>query len=197
MRLVAAATRTTQNTDDAEAWACAGAAVLDAIVARGRGGAEAVEDAAAELESGSGRLPAGGRREEIAGLLRRVLALRGEPHADVVTELGRNCHMPNAALTPIHAALHQEWRLERLDGPGPGALEHASVEVRRAAYVAGIRGALAAGGCCASRAGFAGALLGALLGADAVPPEWRGKCATAGDAAAAFEHISAARGRAA
>lgn len=54
MRVVAAATRTTQNTDDAEAWACAGAAVLEAVVARGDSIQAAAEAAAAELRAGSG-----------------------------------------------------------------------------------------------------------------------------------------------
>lgn len=54
MRIVAAATRTTQNTDDAEAWACAGAAVLEAVVARGSTICAAAEAAAAELREGSG-----------------------------------------------------------------------------------------------------------------------------------------------
>lgn len=56
MRLVAAATRTTQNTDDAEAWACAGAAVLEALIVRGCTMAAAVADAVEELRSGSGRV---------------------------------------------------------------------------------------------------------------------------------------------
>jgi len=62
MRLVTAATRTTQNTDDAEAWACAGAAVLESLVVDGVTMREAVTRTADELEQGSGAL-----------LLRRVL----------------------------------------------------------------------------------------------------------------------------
>jgi hypothetical protein len=54
MRLVAAATRTTQNTDDAEAWACAGAAVLERLVVGGASMADAVAAAADELRAGSG-----------------------------------------------------------------------------------------------------------------------------------------------
>lgn len=40
-------------------------------------------------------------------------------------------------------------------------------------YREGVRGALRGGGCCASRAMFVGACLGARGGADAVPVRWR------------------------
>jgi hypothetical protein len=113
-----------------------------------------------------------------------VLALRDAPHAAVVSDLGRNCHMPNAALTPLHAALHQEWLAQRRGGAAGG----------EAAFVDGIRGALAAGGCCASRAGFAGACLGAMLGPGAVPAGWRARCGTAAEVKELFGAISAARG---
>jgi hypothetical protein len=54
MQVVAAATRTTQNTDDAEAWARAGAAALERLVVRGCSVREAAASAAEELERGSG-----------------------------------------------------------------------------------------------------------------------------------------------
>ncbi|KAI8470947.1 MAG: ADP-ribosylation/Crystallin J1 [Monoraphidium minutum] len=191
MRIVAAATRTTQNTDEAEAWACAGAAVLEALIVDGCGAREAVERAAAELGGGSGaRAGRGGSGgAPIAGHLRRVLELRASPHAAAVDALGRNCHMPNAGLTPLHAALHQEW----LAAEG----RHASLDAAaaaEAAFVDGIEGALAAGGCCASRAGFAGACLGAALGGAAVPAAWRGKAGAAGEVAELFAALNAARG---
>lgn len=54
MRIVAAATRTTQNTDDAEAWACAGAAVLERLILEGCSVVQALTATVAELRGGSG-----------------------------------------------------------------------------------------------------------------------------------------------
>lgn len=54
LRVVAAATRTTQNTDDAEAWACAGAVVLERLIVVGGTMRGAVAAAIEELRAGSG-----------------------------------------------------------------------------------------------------------------------------------------------
>lgn len=122
--------------------------------------------------------------------------LAATPHAAAVDALGRNCHMPNAACTPLHAVLHREHLVTT--GSGDDVVSNGSaagsVEAKQAFYTAAIRDALAAGGCCASRAGFAGACLGALLGPDCVPPAWAARADAAGEAASCFEAISAARG---
>ncbi len=57
----------------------------------------------------------------------------------------------------------------------PGAQTEQQMGKARAMdrYRDAVRGALRGGGCCASRALFVGACLGARGGADAVPPRWR------------------------
>jgi hypothetical protein len=52
----------------------------------------------------------------------------------------------------------------------------------------------AGGGCCASRAGFVGACLGARLGPGAVPAAWRAKALCAGEVGELFALLRAARG---
>lgn len=173
------------------------------------------------------RLAACERHAAIAQGFETVLSLRERDHAGVVEQLGRNCHMPNAALTPLHAALHHEWRLEerqrqrqrqeggggsglQLDGGGSGsgavsgeggagssaaaAGDQGGPTEEEAAYTAAIRDALAAGGCCASRAGFAGALLGARLGPGAVPAGWLARMEAGQEVARLFDQLHAARG---
>jgi ADP-ribosylglycohydrolase len=97
--------------------------------------------------------------------------------------------MPNAAVTPLHVVLHHEWLREQSGSAGA-----ASPEEAEAMYTAAIRDALAAGGCCASRAGVAGACLGALLGPAAVPAAWHAKTAVAQDVADMFALLRCARG---
>jgi ADP-ribosylglycohydrolase len=123
----------------------------------------------------------------IAGHLDKVLQLQQTPHADAVQELGRNCHMPNALQTPIHAVLHHEWlaaqQQQEQQGSGTAtsnALHGLSLEAKQGVFVAAIREVMLAGGCCASRASYAGACLGALLGREAVPDSWVQRC-DAGD----------------
>jgi hypothetical protein len=96
--------------------------------------------------------------------------------------------MPNAAVTPLHAVLHHEWLRAQSGVSGPVAPEAAE-----AMYQAAIRDALASGGCCASRAGVAGACLGALLGPGAVPAAWRDQAATAQEVANMCTLIRCAR----
>lgn len=76
--------------------------------------------------------------------------------------------MPNALQTPLHAVLHQEWLLQQ-QGQSVQSLTH---EQKQLVFTAAIRNAMAAGGCCASRAGYAGACLGMWLGMCAVPDGW-------------------------
>lgn len=49
------------------------------------------------------------------------------------------------------------------------------------AYVWGVRLAVREGGCCASRAAFVGACLGAAAGAQALPASWVDACGAAAD----------------
>lgn len=105
------------------------------------------------------------------------------PHVDafsiaavgLLQELGRNCHMPNALQTPVQAVLHHEWLTQqRLGQDDLGGLLLSSLpeEAKQEVFVAAVRDVLASGGCCASRASFAGACLGALLGPEGVPDDW-------------------------
>jgi hypothetical protein len=72
-------------------------------------------------------------------------------------------------------------------------LAHLTDEQKQSVFVAGIRDALAGGGCCASRAGFAGALLGALLGPGCIPDTWSSRCSSWQEVQAAAEKVCAAR----
>ncbi|KAF6260730.1 ADP-ribosylation/Crystallin J1 [Scenedesmus sp. NREL 46B-D3] len=190
MSLVEAATRTTQNTDAAAAWGCAGAAVLERLLL-GQPAGQAVKETVQELkqqQQGAGRMPDAEQAASIAGHLEKALQLQQTPHADAVQELGRNCHMPNALQTPIHAVLHHEWLAARQqDGAGTAA-HGLTVEARQGMFVAALRDVMLAGGCCASRASYAGACLGALLGPEAVPASWVQRC----DAGAKVQQWAAA-----
>lgn len=132
---------------------------------------------------------AGSMAAEVAGHLRTVLRLAHLPPADAAAQLGRNCHLPAALQTPLHVVLHLEGRLggarDRVRGvrAGEALAEEASVRAGCGSgqptaaalgelYAEGVRLALQAGGCCASRASFVGACLGALGGAEAVPEGW-------------------------
>lgn len=165
------ATRTTQNDDEAVAWACAAALVLRKVCL-----GERIEDAAravvGELKEQGG--DDGARRSlpmapevarEVAARLEDALSRLDDSPEQAVAALGRNCHLPNSYQTPLHAAMWGE-RLAEASG-GVDA---------RGAFVAAIRGALRGGGCCASRAQTAGALLAARLGEEAIPLDWREKC---------------------
>ena len=60
-------------------------------------------------------------------------------------------------------------------------------------YRDAVRGALRGGGCCASRALFVGACLGARGGADAVPPRWRKRTRKHRECLALAERLCALR----
>ena len=115
------------------------------------------------------------RAAAIAGHLQQVLQLRGQPQAAVIQQLGRNCHMPNACQTPIHGLLHAEWRLAQQQQQPRQELPASE---KQQLFASAVCDALAGGGCCASRACFLGACLGAWLGPDAVPPAWQQKCSS-------------------
>jgi hypothetical protein len=118
----------------------------------------------------------------IAGHLDRTLQLQQTPHADAVQELGRNCHMPNALQTPIHAVLHHEWLAAQQQhqqgeaSASASALHSLSLAQKQGVFVTALGEVMLAGGCCASRASYAGACLGALLGPEAVPVSWLQRC---------------------
>jgi ADP-ribosylglycohydrolase len=192
MQLVAAVTRVTQASSTAVAWAVAAAAVLERLM-QGQGAAAAVRETADELrrlqhqpdgeqqqqqplqqDTAAGRLPISGQlAAQVAAQLERVLQLARAPHAEAVEQLGRNCHLPNSAQTPLHAVLHQEWLLAQQGGGNCGGMLSLQAPAdKQRVFAAAVRDALAAGGCCASRAGYAGACLGAMLGGDAVPRAW-------------------------
>jgi ADP-ribosylglycohydrolase len=131
----------------------------------------------------AGRMPDVELAASIAGHLDRTLQLQQTPHADAVHELGRNCHMPNALQTPIHAVIHHEWLAKQQQQQGEAsssasasALHSSSVAQKQDVFVAALREVMLAGGCCASRASYAGACLGALLGPEAVPASWLQRC---------------------
>lgn len=107
---------------------------------------------------------------QVADQLDQVLQLAATPHADAVEALGRNCHLPNSCQTPLHAVLHYEQQWQQLKQQQEGREEQQGL--KQQLLVAAVRDALRAGGCCASRAGFVGSCLGALLGVDAVPAAW-------------------------
>ncbi|WIA13004.1 hypothetical protein OEZ85_006614 [Tetradesmus obliquus] len=203
MRLVEAATRTTQNTDAAAAWGCAGAAVLERLLL-GQAAEQAVRETVQELQqqqNGGGSMPQPELSAAIAGHLEKVLQLQQTPHADAVQELGRNCHMPNALQTPIHAVLHHEWlaaqqqqQQQQADRSTAGSPLHGlSMEAKQRIFVAAIREVMLAGGCCASRASYAGACLGAVLGAEAVPQSWVRRCDAGSDVQAWAAAVCGAR----
>lgn len=172
------ATRTTQNDDEAVAWACAAALVLrrvclgERVEDAARGVVGRLQDWAAESKGGKAAADEAGAplpmapalAADVAARLSEAIALVGEPPERAVAALGRNCHLPNSYQTPLHAAL---W--------GERAAEAGQVGCERA-FVAAVRGALRGGGCCSSRAQAAGALLAARLGEEAIPMAWRSKC---------------------
>jgi ADP-ribosylglycohydrolase len=82
--------------------------------------------------------------------------------------------------------LHHEWLTAQQQGQqqqqegevstGASALHSLSLEQKQGVFVTSLREVMLAGGCCASRASYAGACLGALLGAEAVPESWLQRC---------------------
>jgi ADP-ribosylglycohydrolase len=89
--------------------------------------------------------------------------------------------MPNALQTPIHAVIHHEWLTAQQQQQGEAssstsALHSLTLQKKQDVFVTAIRDVMLAGGCCASRASYAGACLGALLGPEAVPASWLQRC---------------------
>jgi len=138
----------TQSDAAARAAALAAARVLEAcIVGSAATPLAAVEAVAAQLEEG-----------ETKEGFRRVLALRGSSHAEAVSELGRNCHLPGNLWATLHAL------------------------VACGSYAQAVRDTISQGGCNASRASLVGACFAACEAGEGegqedacVPPEWRAK----------------------
>ncbi|GFR40758.1 hypothetical protein Agub_g1370, partial [Astrephomene gubernaculifera] len=198
LRCVELATRVTQNSDAAVAWACIGAVVLEQVLL-GASAEEAVRHAVQDLQSPQGRLApsCGPLAPELASHLLRVLELRTTPVPEAVAVLGRNCHMPNALQTPLQVVLYTEHMASQLSssssadtrpsndsngsngssstvcgGSGEGTSSSMQTELTSPsrgaslppeAYVWGVRLAVREGGCCASRAAYVGACLGAMV----------------------------------
>lgn len=135
----------------------------------------------------AGRMPVD-RQEalQVATHLECVLQLQATPHAEAVEAMGRNCHLPNSCQTPLHAVLYfeQQWhsqvQQQQQQQRGAGAGHEDEAAVKQQVLMDVVRAALAAGGCCASRASFVGACMGALLGPEAVPAAWLSNYEAAG-----------------
>lgn len=122
---------------------------------------------------------------KIADALEQAMQLRSTPVPQAVAIMGRNCHMPNALTTPLHVVLHMEASLgiavqaaadsspepELQQYPTSGTAEGGLTQ-QETQYVRAVRLALREGGCCASRASYVGACMGALLGKASVPHSW-------------------------
>mmetsp|Transcript_31082 Transcript_31082/g.80970 ORF Transcript_31082/g.80970 Transcript_31082/m.80970 type:complete len:576 (+) Transcript_31082:133-1860(+) len=244
------ATRVTQNSSAACVWACAAAAILEAVVLTGCSPSQAVAAVAAELQQVS-KLPrsqqaptspsepelvaalsepkpaalsepeqaavsepkaaaipimpeiatqgeggtssrhmpeipdrtrrfafAGAMAAQVSAHLLEAASLAPLPLSCAVARLGRNCHMPNALQTPLLIALHLEHRLRDHLGLSLAAWDTSAATSIGYLYAEGVRLAISEGGCCASRAAFVGALLGASSGVkdgSVIPRGWEEK----------------------
>ena len=127
--------------------------------------------------------------------------LRKQHPRHATASLGRNCHMPNALQTPLQVCLYVEHLMAEGGGEGAAAAAASAASCRVGAggatpaaaaasaggpaaavrqdagvawYKLGVRLAIREGGCCASRAAYVGAALGARLhlGLHALPADW-------------------------
>lgn len=153
--------RTTQNTDKAVAFASATALVLELMI-RGIGGPlnAVVESVPAVRRLGGSQGTAEGAElyARVAHHLDEVVQGVGVQDVPSFTaKHGRNCHMPNSLQTPLFAAV----------------VAHRAGGAPEEIFKRGVRAAVREGGCCASRASVTGAVLGALVGAAALPSDWK------------------------
>jgi len=100
--------RVTQDSDVAAAWGMAAARVLEAVIL-GAAPADAVGVALSQLRDPA-RVHPGALDAHVADAMEVAVSLAGVPHADAVSQLGRNCHLPGSAQSPMHALIAQ--RLE-------------------------------------------------------------------------------------
>merc|ERR1712232_934922 len=150
--------RVTQNTDDAVAFASAGARILNHVI-QGRSILDAVKLGATELKDPRRSNP----KAEDASLaigLERMLSQLDRTNLDIVKEVGQDCDYPNNLWSGSHLAAQLS--------------EIAAVNGTRA-FMLGTRQTIAAGGDSGSRNNFVGALLGAAAGEHALPQAWRSK----------------------
>jgi ADP-ribosylglycohydrolase len=177
--IVEQCTRVTQNTQAAVAWASLGSRVLEKILL-GQLPTDATKAAVDELwaEQDDPKLSEEAADELyiVAGYLHRVQGLsHWAPVKQAIANLGKNCHTPNSYQTPVHAVLRTLTAFKtELEQPDP-----LSASVAQSVFETCMREAMREGGCCASRCGVIGALLGAYLGGrcrsvDAfIPESWR------------------------
>jgi hypothetical protein len=146
----------------------------------------------------------------VATQLRRAVSLAAVHPTEATAQLGRNCHMPNALTTPLQAVMHVEHLARQhmaaagsTSGAGSSTGWDAGVaSAMGACYEAGVRAAIAEGGCCASRAAYVGACLGALAGSGpgahlvgpGLPAAWCARYTAHGDVLAAALKLCDARG---
>lgn len=91
-------------------------------------------------------------------------AMLARSHQVVVDELGNTCKLMNSMQTPLHVAAAAPQDEPAVD-----------------AFVSAIRATMVARGCNCSRLCIAGAVLGATLGAGAVPEDWTARTLEAAD----------------
>eukprot|EP00045_Choanoeca_perplexa_P014799 m.176390 g.176390 ORF g.176390 m.176390 type:complete len:454 (+) comp16798_c0_seq9:2938-4299(+) len=172
-------TRVSQNTQAAVAWASLGSRVLEKILL-GQLPTDATKAAVDDLWSQQDdpelSQEAADELYIVAGYLHRVQGLsHWAPVKQAIANLGKNCHTPNSYQTPVHAVLRtlNAFKAE-LDQPDP-----LPEKVAQDVFETCVRDAMREGGCCASRCGVIGALLGAYLGGRCqsvdgfIPLSWR------------------------
>ena len=159
--VVERATRFGQNNDRAVAHAQCHALILRALL-RGAGLRDAVGEADRLLPDGDGAYAA------VRAELRRAA---GDPESDVVSAtaaFGQHCRLDQSFPAAIHCALHHEHD-----------------------FAAAILDTARAGGDSAGRAAMIGAWLGASLGVEAIPREWRDRLSARADIDAQVERLVA------
>ena len=134
---VVAATRVTQNTPRAVAWALMMTDVLEPMIYEGMSPARAVQQGAtralrAERDFLTASEAVASHWYEAGGhLMYKVVPKVETGHAAVVAKLGKNCHIPNSCQTPVHVVLHHiDMAKENghRGGGGEGAASAAAAE---------------------------------------------------------------------
>ena len=97
--------RVTQDSDVAAAWGMAAARVLEAVIL-GATPADAVGIAIRQLRDPARAHP-GAMDAQVADAMDAAVSLEGVSHAEAVSKLGRNCHLPGSAQSPMHALMTQ------------------------------------------------------------------------------------------
>eukprot|EP01147_Barroeca_monosierra_P004926 gene4926-8713_t len=171
-------TLVTQGLDEAVAWACLGSTILNYIVTHGKHPRSAVLEALNDVHTKAVLFCNYLDRSQesladsmylVAGHLYRVCWWsRSADVRTTIAEMGRNCHTPNSYQTPVHAVLHHLRDEIDLESPVSTHTEETKEEIKmnfiihkcQDIFKTCIRAAMREGGCCASRCGVIGALLG-------------------------------------